>query len=86
MATQPELPDASRTDEGQYTWNRDAATRCLDGSPFDTELGLRMSRDAIRVANGVLDEDVFQSKYHEAVVAEFGEDNRPSKQENFDDE
>jgi len=45
-----------------------------------------MARDAIRVANGVLDEDVFQSRYHEAVVAEFGEDNRPTKKEGFDHE
>lgn len=86
MATQPELTDTSPTDEGRYAWNRDVATRCLDGSPFDTELGLRMSRDAVRVANGVLDEDIFQSRYHDAVVAEFGEDNRPTNQEGFDDE
>ena len=86
MATQPESNDASPTEEGRHAWNRDVATKCLDGSPFDTELGLRMSRDAVRVANGVLDEDVFQSRYHEAVVEEFGEDDRPTKQEVFDDE
>ncbi len=48
---------------------------------FDTELGKEMGRDAIRLARGELSEEAFNEKYHEAVVEEFGVDDRPTKQE-----
>ncbi len=44
---------------------------------FDEELGRRMARDAKRVSDGELSEAAFHEKYHEAVVEEFGRDDRP---------
>jgi hypothetical protein len=44
---------------------------------FDQELGRQMGRDAQRVADGDLSEEAFYEKYHEDVLEEFGEDNRP---------
>ncbi|AAV46160.1 ferredoxin-like 4Fe-4S iron-sulfur protein [Haloarcula quadrata] len=64
----------------------DEATAMLDGVEYDTDLGLRMARDAIRVSNGELSDAEFHEKYHEAVLAEFGADERPTKPEGFDDD
>ena len=58
----------------------------LDGVDHDTDLGMRMARDAIRVSNGELTDAEFHEKYHEEVIAEFGEDSRPTEPEGFDDE
>jgi hypothetical protein len=44
---------------------------------FDQELGKQMGRDAQRLVDGELSEAAFYEKYHDAVVEEFGEDNRP---------
>jgi hypothetical protein len=44
---------------------------------FDEELGRQMARDARRVSDGELSEAAFHEKYHEAVVEEFGRDDRP---------
>jgi molybdopterin-containing oxidoreductase family iron-sulfur binding subunit len=44
---------------------------------FDQELGKQMGRDAQRLVDGELSEAEFYEKYHDAVVEEFGEDNRP---------
>lgn len=44
---------------------------------FDEELGRQMARDAQRVSDGELSEAEFHDKYHEAVVEEFGTDDRP---------
>jgi len=57
----------------------------LDGVEYDAELGMRMARDAIRVSNGELTDAEFHEKYHDEVIAEFGEDNRPTEPEGFDD-
>lgn len=57
------------------------AERRLADVEYDTELGTAMGRDAIRVARGELSEAEFHDKYHEAVLAEFGVDDRPTKQE-----
>lgn len=46
---------------------------------FDEELGRRMARDAQRVSDGELSESEFHEKYHEAVLEEFGRDDRPLK-------
>ncbi|MGM0398896.1 MAG: 4Fe-4S ferredoxin N-terminal domain-containing protein [Halobacteriota archaeon] len=62
------------------------ATAILEESEYDTELGLRMARDAIQVANGDLDEAVFHDRHHDAVVAEFGVDDRPTTMEGPADE
>lgn len=58
------------------------ADELSDGAPanmdeFDQELGQEMGRDARRVADGDLSEKAFYEKYHEQVLAEFGEDKRP---------
>jgi len=44
---------------------------------FDQELGKRMGRDAQRLVDGELSEEEFYEKYHDAVVEEFGADERP---------
>lgn len=44
---------------------------------FDQELGKQMGRDAQRLVDGELSEEEFYEKYHDAVVEEFGEDQRP---------
>lgn len=44
---------------------------------FDEELGRRMARDAQRVSDGELSESEFHDKYHDAVIEEFGSDDRP---------
>ncbi|WP_424009072.1 4Fe-4S ferredoxin N-terminal domain-containing protein [Haloferax denitrificans] len=78
--TDPQQPRLTPLDE----WESEAAT-ILDGGDYDAELGLRMARDAIRVSNGELSDAAFHEKYHEAVVAEFGEDRRPTEPEGFDE-
>ncbi|KOX91823.1 4Fe-4S ferredoxin N-terminal domain-containing protein [Haloarcula rubripromontorii] len=77
----PQQPRLTPIDE----WE-DEATAMLDGVEYDTELGLRMARDAIRVSNGELSDAEFHEKYHDEVLAEFGEDERPTKPEGFDDD
>lgn len=74
-------PDHSRPpgieDESFDEW---AAMR-LSEVEFDTELGTEMGRDAIRLARGELSEAEFHETYHEAVLEEFGVDDRPTKPE-----
>lgn len=57
----------------------------LAAGDYDADLGKRMARDAVRVAQGDLDEAEFHRKYHEEVLAEFGEDSRPTAPEGFDE-
>ena len=57
----------------------------LDEGPHDTELGRMMGRDAIRVSIGEMSETAFHEKYHEAVLDEFGVDDRPTEPEGFDE-
>ena len=58
-------------------WDERARQR-LSSVEFDTELGLELSRDALRVAQGELSQEAFHEKHHEAVEAEFGLDERPT--------
>lgn len=51
------------------------------GSEYDEELGRQMAVDARRVSNGELSEAEFHEKYHDAVVEEFGRDDRPLQTE-----
>jgi hypothetical protein len=44
---------------------------------FDDELGRQMGTDAQRVWQGELSEQEFYEKYHDAVLEEFGVDDRP---------
>ncbi|WP_138006124.1 4Fe-4S ferredoxin N-terminal domain-containing protein [Halalkalirubrum salinum] len=49
-----------------------------DDSEYDQELGRRMGIDAMRVANGELDEREFHEKYEEELLVEFGDDYSPA--------
>ena len=62
------------------------AESVLEDVPFDTELGKRLAKDARRIAKGELSREEFHEKHHEAVMREFGRDERNSKPEGFDDE
>lgn len=62
------------------------AESVLGDVPFDTELGKRLAKDARRVAKGELSREDFHEKHHEAVMREFGRDERFSKPEGFNDE
>jgi len=76
----PQQPRLTPIDE----WEEEAEAM-LDGVEYDTDLGVRMARDAIRVSNGDMTDAEFHEKYHDEVIAEFGEDNRPTEPEGFDD-
>ncbi|QFU81110.1 4Fe-4S ferredoxin N-terminal domain-containing protein [Natronorubrum aibiense] len=49
----------------------------LEDTEYDAKLGLEMAKDAMRVTEGELSEEAFYDRYHEDVMAEFGEDERP---------
>jgi hypothetical protein len=50
-----------------------------EDSEYDQELGRRMGIDAMRVANGELDEQEFHEKYESELIDEFGEDYSPAE-------
>ncbi|WP_049923308.1 4Fe-4S ferredoxin N-terminal domain-containing protein [Halopiger djelfimassiliensis] len=52
----------------------------LDDTEYDSDLGMRMAEDAMRVTKGELSEAEFHEKYHDDVMEEFGEDNRPTEE------
>ncbi|ELY76402.1 4Fe-4S ferredoxin N-terminal domain-containing protein [Natrinema gari] len=52
----------------------------LDDTEYDSDLGMEMAQDAMRVTKGELSEAEFHEKHHEAVMEEFGEDERPTKE------
>ncbi|ELY53713.1 4Fe-4S ferredoxin N-terminal domain-containing protein [Natronococcus jeotgali] len=52
----------------------------LDDTEYDTDLGMEMAEDAMRVTRGELSEAEFHEKYHDDVMEEFGEDQRPTKE------
>ncbi|MBZ6495896.1 4Fe-4S ferredoxin N-terminal domain-containing protein [Natrinema longum] len=56
---------------------QDDLEELLDETEYDTELGMEMGKDAMRVTKGELSEEEFHEKYHDDVLAEFGEDERP---------
>ncbi|AOW79714.1 hypothetical protein HTSR_0518 [Halodesulfurarchaeum formicicum] len=78
MNTQTDPPGTDPADDTAFELNQDEATKILEGSDFDTELGRELARDAIAVANGDLDEATFHDRHHEAVIDEFGVDERPT--------
>ncbi|WP_247728391.1 4Fe-4S ferredoxin N-terminal domain-containing protein [Halovivax limisalsi] len=53
-------------------------TEMLDDTEYDTDLGLAMAEDAQRLVAGEMTEAEFHEKYHDEVMAEFGEDQRPT--------
>ncbi|QLG47646.1 4Fe-4S ferredoxin N-terminal domain-containing protein [Natrinema halophilum] len=50
----------------------------LDDTEYDSKLGMEMAEDAMRVTKGELSEAEFHERYHEDVMDEFGEDQRPT--------
>ncbi|MEY7848227.1 4Fe-4S ferredoxin N-terminal domain-containing protein [Natrarchaeobius sp. A-rgal3] len=52
----------------------------LDDTEYDTDLGMQMAKDAMRVTKGELSEAEFHEMYHDDVMEEFGEDNRPTEE------
>ncbi|SEQ27062.1 4Fe-4S ferredoxin N-terminal domain-containing protein [Natrinema salaciae] len=52
----------------------------LDDTEYDSDLGMEMAQDAMRVTKGELSEAEFHERYHEDVMEEFGEDERPTKE------
>ncbi|MFC4437555.1 MULTISPECIES: 4Fe-4S ferredoxin N-terminal domain-containing protein [Natrialbaceae] len=52
----------------------------LDDTEYDTDLGMEMAEDAMRVTKGELSEADFHEKYHDDVMDEFGVDDRPTEE------
>ncbi|MDG5759675.1 4Fe-4S ferredoxin N-terminal domain-containing protein [Natronococcus sp. A-GB1] len=52
----------------------------LEETEYDADLGMAMAEDAMRVTKGELSEAAFHERYHEDVLEEFGEDERPTKE------
>ncbi|WP_254523565.1 4Fe-4S ferredoxin N-terminal domain-containing protein [Natrinema caseinilyticum] len=50
----------------------------LDDTEYDSKLGMEMAEDAMRVTKGELSEAEFHERYHDDVMEEFGEDQRPT--------
>ncbi|MCU4743112.1 4Fe-4S ferredoxin N-terminal domain-containing protein [Natronoglomus mannanivorans] len=69
---EPSVVDDLHTDE----WESEMQALLEDGD-YDAELGLEMAKDAQRLVAGELDEADFYERYHEAVIDEFGVDDRP---------
>ena len=59
--------------------------RILAESAHDTELGKQLARDALRMTAGEMTEAEFHRRHHEAVVEEFGVDERPTTPEGDDE-
>ncbi len=51
--------------------------KLLEEGDHDADLGMAMAKDAMRVTKGELSDEAFYDRYHEEVVEEFGEDERP---------
>ena len=56
-------------------WEREARDHLSDVE-FDTELGVELSRDAMRLARGEITESTFHERHHAAIMDEFGIDER----------
>ena len=65
-------------------WN-DWADRVLEETEFHTALGKEMAQAAFDVSAGKLSQAEFHDRYHEAILEEFGIDERPTKAA-FEDE
>ncbi|RQG91586.1 4Fe-4S dicluster domain-containing protein [Natrarchaeobius halalkaliphilus] len=52
----------------------------LDDTEYDSDLGLEMAKDAMRVTKGELSEAEFHEMYHDDVMDEFGVDDRPTEE------
>ncbi|APX95970.1 4Fe-4S ferredoxin N-terminal domain-containing protein [Natronorubrum daqingense] len=52
----------------------------LDDTEYDSDLGMQMAQDAMRVTKGELSEAEFHEMYHDDVMDEFGVDDRPTEE------
>ncbi|SFT00473.1 4Fe-4S ferredoxin N-terminal domain-containing protein [Halostagnicola kamekurae] len=59
-------------------WERELE-ESLEETEYDVELGMEMARDAMAVTKGTLSEAEFHERYHEDVMEEFGQDDRPTE-------
>ena len=50
----------------------------LDETEYDTELGMQMAEDSMRLIQGEISEAEFHEKYNDAVIEEFEVDDRPT--------
>ncbi|TYL38753.1 4Fe-4S ferredoxin [Natronococcus pandeyae] len=73
----PDLGDQWTVDDLDEDWER-RAVEMLEDVDFDTELGVELSRDALRLAQGELTRAEFNEKHHDDVYEEFGVDERPT--------
>lgn len=69
------MPQRETDVDFDEAWER-RAEETLESVEFDTELGKALGRDAQRLVAGEITEAEFHAKYHEAVLAEFGVDQR----------
>ncbi|WP_304413705.1 4Fe-4S ferredoxin N-terminal domain-containing protein, partial [Halostagnicola sp. A56] len=69
-----------RVDRGPLgeEWERELE-ELLEETEYDVDLGMEMARDAMAVTKGTLSEAEFHERYHEDVMAEFGQDDRPTE-------
>ncbi|ELY80330.1 4Fe-4S ferredoxin N-terminal domain-containing protein [Natrinema pallidum] len=76
MSADDEPPDEDVFHPLGESWQDDLED-LLEETEYDAELGMEMGRDAMRVTSGDLSEAEFYERYHDDVMAEFGEDERP---------
>ena len=74
-SSMPDLGLYWTVDDLDDDWERDAR-EYLDDVEFDTELGIELARDALKLARGELSESTFQQRHHDAIMEEFGIDER----------
>lgn len=77
-------PDSEQEHTPIPDWEA-VARDMLSDVEHDTELGVRMARDAIRVSNGEMTDAEFDDKYEEAIVEEFGEEAAQTRSSNDHD-
>ena len=58
----------------------------LEETDYDPDLGMQMARDAMRLTAGEITEEEFYAEYNEAVVREFGADDRPMVEQFLEEE
>ncbi len=59
-------------------WERELE-ELLEDTDYDADLGMEMARDAMEVTKGDLSEAEFHDRYHDDVMEEFGQDDRPTE-------
>ena len=78
--TMPDLGQSWTIDDLDDDWEARAREK-LGDVDYDTDLGVEISRDAMRLARGELTREEFHDRHGEAVENEFGVDERPTKPE-----